>query len=99
MSELDPVIHQPVRLRILSALTAIRHGEKLDFVWLRDVLGVTDGNLGSHLLKLEEAGYIEVEKTFVARKPRTLVAVTDKGRAAFQAHVKALKAIIGESEQ
>jgi len=96
VSELDPVIHQPVRLRILSALTALRHGDKLDFVWLRDVLGVTDGNLGSHLLKLEEAGYIDVEKTFVSRKPRTLVRASDKGRAAFQSHVKALKAIIGE---
>ena len=82
---------------MLSALTALRHGEKLDFVWLRDLLGVTDGNLGSHILKLEEAGYIDVEKTFISRKPRTLLAATDKGRAAFQSHVKALKAIIGES--
>lgn len=97
MSDLDPTIHQPVRLRMLSALTALRHGEKLDFVWLRDLLGVTDGNLGSHIQKLEEAGYIDVEKTFTARKPRTMIEVTDKGRAAFQSHVQALKEIIGES--
>jgi len=96
MSELDAIIHQPVRLRMLSSLTALRHGEKLDFVWLRDVLGVTDGNLGSHMLKLEEAGYVDVEKTFSGRKPRTMIMATDKGRAAFQSHVKALKAIIGE---
>jgi len=94
MSELDPIIHQPLRLRILSALTTLRHDERMDFVWLRDLLGATDGNLGAHLQKLEEAGYLNVEKTFVNRKPKTLISASDKGRAAFRAHVNALREII-----
>lgn len=96
MSELDNTIHQPVRLRIMAALGAIGPREKLEFTFLRDQLELTDGNLGAHLIKLEEAKYIEVEKTFEKRKPKTLVRMTGRGRDAFAAHVKALKEILGE---
>jgi DNA-binding MarR family transcriptional regulator len=96
MAELDPIIHQPVRLKVMAALTALSDDSQMDFVALRDLLGVTDGNLGAHLRKLEEAGYISVEKVFVARKPRTYLSVTPEGRAAFERHVKALKEILGE---
>ncbi len=95
MATLDPIIHQPVRLRIMAALTALDDDAQLDFVALRDLLEVTDGNLGAHLRKLEEAGYVSIEKTFVARKPRTYVSVTPEGRRAFEEHVKALKEILG----
>ncbi len=94
MPNLDGVIHQPVRLRIMAALMAVGAEDRVDFTYLRDLLKTTDGNLGAHLVKLEEAGYIEVEKVFVARKPRTHLAVTDKGRVAFRQHVAALKAIL-----
>jgi DNA-binding MarR family transcriptional regulator len=94
MSELDNIIHQPVRLRIMSALAALDAGGQMDFVYLRDQLKVTDGNLGAHLSKLEEAGYIKIEKTFVARKPRTFIVAAGKGRDAFTEHITALKQII-----
>jgi DNA-binding MarR family transcriptional regulator len=95
MAELDNIIHQPVRLQIMSALVALDKGEELDFVYLRKLLDLTDGNLGAHLAKLEEAGYVKVKKTFVARKPRTFIIATGKGRDAFEEHINALKQIIG----
>ena len=94
MSGIDEVIHQPVRLRIMASLVTLERGEQVDFTYLRDLLEVTDGNLGAHLRKLEDAGYIEVEKTFVGRKPRTFLRATDKGRGAFETHVDALQRIL-----
>ena len=94
MTELNETIHQPVRLRIMAALVTLEAGSEVDFTYLRELLEVTDGNLGAHLRKLEEAGYIAVNKTFVERKPRTFVAVTAEGRKVFQEHVAALEAIL-----
>lgn len=94
MAELNDIIHQPVRLRIMAALVALEPGNEVDFTYLRDLLEVTDGNLGAHLRKLEEAGYIAVNKTFVDRKPRTYVAATAEGRKVFWEHVAALEAIL-----
>ncbi len=94
MAELNEIIHQPVRLRIMAALVSLEAGSEVDFSYLRDLLEVTDGNLGAHLRKLEEAGYISVNKTFVDRKPRTYVAATLEGRKVFQKHVAALESIL-----
>lgn len=94
MSELNEIIHQPVRLRVMAALVALGPGEEADFAYLRGLLDVTDGNLGAHLRKLEEAGYIAVNKVFIERKPRTFVAASDAGRKEFKAHMDALKAIL-----
>jgi DNA-binding MarR family transcriptional regulator len=94
MAELNETIHQPVRLRIMAALITLEAGNEVDFTYLRELLKVTDGNLGAHLRKLEEAGYIAVNKTFIDRKPRTFVSATDEGRRVFQEHVKALEAIL-----
>lgn len=94
MAELDRLIHQPVRLRIMSSLVALDAGEKVDFTYLRNLLKLTDGNLGSHLAKLEEARYVEVEKVFVSRKPHSYITATGKGRDAFGEHITALKEII-----
>ena len=99
MAKLDNIIHQPIRLRIMSALIALDVGEQVDFVHLRKILDVTDGNLGAHLAKLENAGYVKVEKTFIARKPRTFINTTGKGRDAFDEHTAALTKIIGGSEK
>ncbi len=95
MPELDPIIHQPVRLRIMAALIALSADTKIDFSSLRDVLKLTDGNLGAHLQTLEEAGYVKIEKSFVNRKPKTHIAATHRGRARFQDHIEALQKIIG----
>jgi len=94
MAALNETIHQPVRLRIMAALVTLEAGDEVDFTYLRDLLEVTDGNLGAHLRKLEEAGYITLNKTFVDRKPRTYVAVTAAGRKVFQEHVAALESIL-----
>jgi DNA-binding MarR family transcriptional regulator len=78
----------------MSALIALDAGEQVEFVHLRKILDLTDGNLGAHLVKLENAGYVKVEKTFIARKPRTFIKVTGKGRDAFDEHTAALRKII-----
>ncbi len=90
----DELIHQPVRLRIMSALVSVKRDTQLEFTYLRDLLGVTDGNLGAHLAKLEKAEYIRLDKTFVERKPRTFVQPTDLGRQAFSRHVAALESVL-----
>jgi len=94
MSDLDEIIHQPVRLRIMSALTSLEPREQVDFGFLKEKLGLTDGNLGAHLRALEDASYILVEKTFVERRPKTFVAASASGRKAFTAHVAALQSIL-----
>ena len=94
MAELNETIHQTVRLRIMAALVALDPKAEVDFTTLRSLLDVTDGNLGAHLKKLEEAEYIQINKTYVDRKPRTFVSVNSKGRKVFDEHVAALQSII-----
>jgi Transcriptional regulators len=95
MARFDTLIHQPTRLQIMAALNALDEDAELDFTALRDLLGISDGNLATHLRKLEDAGYITITKTFVARRPRTYVAITPLGRQAFAEHIQALKEILG----
>ncbi len=94
LPELNPVIHGKLRLALLSLLMGV---EEAEFTWLREKTGSTDGNLGAQLMKLEEAGYVAVEKKFVLRKPQTLYRMTEKGRAALTEYVKALKQLLGET--
>jgi len=98
MAQLDNIIHQPVRLQIMSSLISLDQNEQVNFTYLRKLLKLTDGNLGAHLTKLEEAGYIKIEKTFVARKPCTFIIATGKGRDAFEEHIAALKEIVDGSK-
>ncbi len=94
LPELNPVIHGKLRLALLSLLAGV---EQADFTWLRDKTGSTDGNLGAQLLKLEEAGYVAVEKQFIERKPRTFYRMTGAGRQALAEYVRALKQLLGNS--
>ncbi len=89
--DLDPVVHQRVRLGILSALAA---GGTTSFTDLKTVLDLTDGNLSVHARKLEEAGYVEVTKSFADRTPLTEYALTGAGRAALGAYLDAMEAVI-----
>lgn len=91
---MNELIHQPTRLHIMATLHALRTGAKLEFIELRKLLNVTDGNLGMHLATLEKAGYVEIEKVFVAKKPRTRISLTRAGRRAFDAHVQYLRDIL-----
>jgi len=98
MNAPDETIHQPVRLRIMAALTALSaRDEGLDFARLKSLTGATDGNLGAHIDHLARAGYVEVSKAFVARRPRTTVKASSAGRAAFARHVAFLREIIART--
>jgi DNA-binding MarR family transcriptional regulator len=90
----DEIIHQSTRLKLMAALRGIPANEMIEFTRLKAILKATDGNLGTHLGALEKAGYIEVAKDFVAKKPRTRVAMTRAGRTAFENHVAYQKDII-----
>ncbi|MCB1541411.1 MAG: transcriptional regulator [Rhodoblastus sp.] len=95
MSAPDDIIHQPVRLRIMAALTALPpEAEGLDFSHLKKLTGATDGNLGAHIDHLAKSGYVSVDKAFVARRPRTTVTTTPEGRRAFERHVAFLRSVI-----
>ena len=94
MAELDEIIHQPLRLRIMAALNALPQGTGLEFAKLKKLTGATDGNLGAHIETLAKAGYVGVEKAFVGKKPQTTVTATATGRGAFAKHVAMLQEII-----
>ena len=91
---LDDVIHARIRLAVMSILSGV---ESAEFTYLRDRTGATDGNLGAHLRKLEEAGYVEVEKRFEDRKPVSRYGLTGAGREAFGRYVDRLEAMIRNS--
>jgi DNA-binding PadR family transcriptional regulator len=92
LPELNPVIHGKLRLALLSLLSTV---EEADFTWLRGKTGSTDGNLGAQLAKLEEAGYVQVEKKFVQRKPQSIYRLTETGRKALTEYVQALRQLLG----
>src|SRR5580698_10139361 len=94
LPELNPVIHGKLRMAILSLLSTV---EEAEFTWLRGKTGSTDGNLDTQLAKLEEAGYVQVEKKFVQRKPQTLYRMTDAGRQALTEYVQALRTLLGSA--
>lgn len=89
--ELNPLLHSELRLAVMSILIGV---ESADFVFLRNETGATAGNLSVQLDKLARAGYIEIEKGFRGRKPRTLCRITDAGRDAFAQYVEALQSYI-----
>ncbi len=93
----DRLIHEPARLVIVAILSAV---ESADFLYLLHETGLTKGNLSSHLAKLEEAGYVAVDKTFEGKLPRTLCRLTEAGQAAFDTYRRQMKAVIhGASEK
>jgi DNA-binding MarR family transcriptional regulator len=94
MDQPDTTIHQPVRLKIMAALKALPDREQIEFVRLKALVGATEGNLGAHLNTLEQAGYIEVEKDFVAKKPRTRVRLAKAGRRALENYIAYLREIV-----
>jgi DNA-binding MarR family transcriptional regulator len=88
VGEIDRLIHEPVRLLLLANLYVV---ESADFLFLMNQLGLTFGNLSSHMSKLEEAGYIIVEKRFVDKKPITKLYLTEAGRVAFDDYKARMK--------
>ncbi len=92
MKELNPLLHSQLRLAVMSILMNV---EEADFVYLKEKTESTAGNLSVQLDKLSNAGYIDVEKGFVGKKPRTVCRVTEAGRQAFIEYVDALREYIG----
>ncbi|MEV5408541.1 transcriptional regulator [Thermopolyspora sp. NPDC052614] len=91
---LDEIIHAPVRLSIVAALAA---AEKADFRFLRDTIEVSDSLLSKHIVTLEEAGYVRVQKGFVGKRARTWLSLTDRGRQAFDEYVAVLHRIMNNT--
>lgn len=99
MRELDPVIHAAARLRVTATLAALPAGDRLAFPRLQRDLGMTAGNLSTHLRKLEDAGYLEVAKTHEGRSPVTHLALTRAGRRAFEDYAQALQALLASAAE
>ncbi|RNC83016.1 MAG: transcriptional regulator [Balneola sp.] len=93
--ELHKAFESRIRLGIMSALAV---NDTLDFNALKEFLDVTDGNLATHIKKLEQAGFIGIEKSFVDRKPNTRYFITQEGKEAFEDHLKALESIINSQK-
>jgi len=94
----DEIIHQSTRLRIMAVLNTLERREALEFTQLKAMIETTDGNLGAHLDTLARAGYVDVEKLFVGRRPQTRVKATTIGRRAFRGHIAFLRKIIDQAE-
>jgi DNA-binding MarR family transcriptional regulator len=95
MDELDQVIHAPARLRIVATLATLPDGDTLSFTRLQDILNLTPGNLITHLRKLEDARYIESEKSGNGTASCTSVALTPQGRAALNIYTDSLRNLLG----
>ena len=91
--QLNEIIHSRIRLAIMSVLISL---EEADFKFLKEKVNTTDGNLSVHLKKLEDAGYTDVKKEFIDRKPVSTYALTEKGKDAFELYIKKLEELIGK---
>ncbi len=91
LAEVDRIIHEPARLMIVAILSAV---ESADFLFLQHETGLTKGNLSSHITKLEEAGYVEVEKTYRGKIPLTVCRLTENGRKAFENYREQLRKFV-----
>jgi DNA-binding transcriptional ArsR family regulator len=91
MNDLDRVIHEPARLLIVALLAGVKEA---DFLWVQRESALTKGNLSSHLTKLEETGYVEVEKTYRGRIPLTVLRLTRQGRTAFEAYKRNMNGLL-----
>lgn len=92
-SEIDRLIHEPARFQVMALLYVI---ESADFTFLTNQLGLTWGNLSAHIIKLEEGGYLAVEKGFKGKRPQTMLSLTKQGRKAFQAYRQTMKQMLEE---
>ena len=90
IGNIDRLVHEPARLMIMACLYVIESG---DFTFLSNQTGLTHGNLSSHMSKLERAGYIEIDKEFIEKKPHTMLRLTERGREAFREYRRLLEGV------
>jgi len=93
LTDIDTLVHEPARLNIMAQLYVL---EGADFLFLMRQTGLTFGNLSSHLGKLEYAGYVNVKKEFVGKKPHTMLRLTEKGRTAFRRYMQTMRQVFDE---
>ena len=93
LADIDRLVHEPARLAIVALLYVV---ESADFTFLVNQTGLSWGNLSAHMSKLEEAGYLDVEKTFKGRRPNTMLRLTPAGRSAFDEYRRSLKQVLGD---
>jgi DNA-binding MarR family transcriptional regulator len=93
IQNIDKIIHEPARLLLMAHLFVV---ESADYLFLQRQTGLTWGNMSSHLSKLENAGYVAVEKEFIDKKPHTTLKLTDKGRRAFKEYRKSMKQVFDD---
>jgi len=93
ISEIDRLVHEPARFQVMALLYVI---ESADFTFIMNQLGLTWGNLSAHITKLEEGGYVSVEKGFKGKRPQTMLSLTKEGRKAFQAYRQTIKQMLDE---
>ena len=89
--EIDKIVHEPARLKILSQLYVV---EKADFLFVMRQTGMTQGNVSGHLSKLEQAGYVKVKKGFLGKRPQTMLSMTAKGRDAFTSYIQNMRQLL-----
>lgn len=94
--KLNPIVHAPIRLAVLSILISV---DNANFSYLKEATGSSDGNLSTHLSKLEVSGYIAIEKKFVGKKPQTLCSITSAGKEALLQHIAQLETIIAAQKE
>ncbi len=95
ISNLDRLVHEPTRLMVIASLYVV---ESADYTFLMRQAGLTWGNLSGHLNKLEEAGYIQIEKTYRGKRPYTLVRLSELGRTTFKNYITRMKTILNNLE-
>jgi len=93
LADIDQIIHAPARLMVLTYLYVV---ESADYVFLMRLTGLTWGNLATHLNKLEEAGYVNIQKTFDGKKPKSILRMTEQGRDAFRAYKKNMQQVLDD---
>jgi DNA-binding MarR family transcriptional regulator len=93
LADIDQVIHAPARLMVLTYLYVV---ESADYVFLIRLTGLTWGNLSTHLTRLEEAGYVAIDKEFKGKKPHTIISLTEQGRAAFREYKKSMQQVLDD---
>ena len=93
LADIDQIIHAPARLMVLTYLYVV---ENADYVFLMRLTGLTWGNLATHLNKLEEAGYVDIQKTFDGKKPKSILRMTEQGRNAFRTYKKSMQQVLDD---
>ncbi len=91
LAEIDRLVHEPARVAVMALLYVV---DSADFIFLMNQTGLTWGNLSAHISKLEEAGYLEVQKTFKGKRPNTMLRLTPQGKEAFRDYVKKMKQVL-----